>query len=58
MTLFKIFLAVLFFNAFSFSACAESISEAASRISGAKEKKPNWKKNPSKPDNKFRISAI
>ncbi|MGN1080205.1 MAG: hypothetical protein ACI4TE_08560 [Alphaproteobacteria bacterium] len=44
MTLFKIFLAVLFFNAFTFPACAESISEAASRISKAKEKKAELEK--------------
>ena len=44
MTLFKIFLAVLFFNAFSFPACAESISAAASRISEAKEKKAELEK--------------
>lgn len=44
MTLFKIFLAVLFFNTFSFSVCAENISDAASRISEAKEKKAELEK--------------
>lgn len=44
MTLFKIFLAVLFFNVVGFSARAESISEAASRISKAKEEKAELEK--------------
>ncbi len=39
MALFKIVLVVFFFNAFASVAFAESISEAASRISAAREKK-------------------
>ena len=39
MALFKIVLVVFFFNAFASAAFAESISEAASRISAAREKK-------------------
>lgn len=49
MALFKIVMIALFLNTISFSAFAESISEAASRISKAKEKKMELQKEVVKP---------